>query len=384
MLGENLSGVNWVKKDSECNNWLKNEMGEYVEKCHVESDTKKEIRKLDLMGENWVKKDSECNNWLKNEMGEYVEKCHVESDTKKEIRKLHLMVENEMGEYEEKQLVGVYKDPILKWVPVKPSSRVPSWSKDNLPEEEIVKPDGWRAPTPPKVDISLANFCEKFRDTMKAHVERMTSSQNVAVSMDLRGRNRFKSSNWRFNRLRDGDSYGSRSGEYYRSWSRDEESYGSKNERHRSSRDGKYYRSKSRDGDSCGYKNVGHRSSRDGKYYRSRSREYYRSRSRDGESYRSKNVGHRSSRDGKYYRSKSRDGESCGYKNVGHRSSRDGKYYRSKSRSRSRSKESRDSRYFALDGSPGNFRNTNYRDDKGGSSRSYENDESRHSSTAPQ
>ena len=311
MLGENLSGVNWVKKDSECNNWLKNEMGEYVE-----------IWKLDLMGENWVKKDSECSNCLKNEMGEYVEKCHVESDTKKEIRKLDLMVENEMGEYEEKQLVGVYKDPILKWVPVKPSSRVPSWSKDNLPEEEIVKPDGWRAPTPPKVDISLANFCEKFRDTMKAHVERMTSSQNVAVSMDLRGRNRFKSSNWRFNRLRDGDSYGSRSREYYRSRSRDGESYGSKNERHRSSRDGKYYRSKSRDGDSCGYKNVGHRSSRDGKYYRSRSR--------------------------------------------------------------SRSKESRDSRYFALDGSPGNFRNTNYRDDKGGSSRSYENDESRHSSTAPQ
>ena len=203
-----------------------------------------------------------------NEMGEYVEKSHVESDTKKEIQKLDLMVENEMGEYEEKQLVGVYKDPILKWIPVKPSSRVPSWSKDNLPEEEIVKPGGWRAPTPPRVDISLTNFCEKFRDTMKAHVERMTSSQNVAVSMDLRGGNRFRShhynrfcgnfrsSSWRSNRLRDGESYGSRS--------RDGESYESKNEGYRSSRDGKYYRCRSRDGEFYGYKNVEHRGSRSG------------------------------------------------------------------------------------------------------------------------
>ena len=39
MLVENLSGAN--------------EMGEYVEKSHVESDTKKEIRKLDLMVEKF-------------------------------------------------------------------------------------------------------------------------------------------------------------------------------------------------------------------------------------------------------------------------------------------------------------------------------------------
>ena len=51
-----------------------------------------------------------------------------------------------------------FKEPIMKWVPVSPSDRVPSWNRDLLPEEERVETDCDPPPPPPRVDISLVRF----------------------------------------------------------------------------------------------------------------------------------------------------------------------------------------------------------------------------------
>jgi len=102
-----------------------------------------------LNEEHWEEreKDPDSGKWLTDEMEKYKQKHGVESDT---------------CPSHEDQTKEVFKEPILNWIPVENSSRVPSWNRDILPDEEIVRPEGWKPPAPPKISRSLTLFCEEI------------------------------------------------------------------------------------------------------------------------------------------------------------------------------------------------------------------------------
>ena len=78
-----------------------------------------------------------------------------------------------------------FQEPILKWVAVKPSDRVPSWSRDLLPEEEAEA--DCDPPPPARADISLLRYKQLLE---KENIPTNTNNAVQAVlnrQMVLRG-----------------------------------------------------------------------------------------------------------------------------------------------------------------------------------------------------
>jgi len=99
--------------------------------------------------------------WLANRLREYRLDNGIESDsepTEEDIRSQVKLPSRKQVQ------ANNFSEPIKQWVEVTPADQVPwlSWNRDNLPEEEEVRPADWRCPTPPRTDISLIKYKERF------------------------------------------------------------------------------------------------------------------------------------------------------------------------------------------------------------------------------
>lgn len=99
--------------------------------------------------------------WLANRLREYRLDNGIESDsepTEEDIRSQVKLPSRKQVQ------ANNFSEPIKQWVEVSSADQVPwlSWNRDDLPEEEEVRPADWRCPTPPRTDISLIKYKERF------------------------------------------------------------------------------------------------------------------------------------------------------------------------------------------------------------------------------
>ena len=155
--------------------------------------------------------------FLENEMKKYHKENPVLSDsepTEEEITR-QIRLPTWQPDKIKEQGKELYQEPILKWVSVDPTEkypagdehiqsrrstyaewlgedRVPTWDKEILPEEEVVRPPDWRPPTPPRVNISLIEFSQQFETEEEArrnkprHPKTYNSKEAVFDDRDLR------------------------------------------------------------------------------------------------------------------------------------------------------------------------------------------------------
>ena len=114
-------------------------------------------RLIAMSKEQGGEKPKNRGEWLEKEHKRLLEEKGVESDsepTEELITKQVMLPTKEMVDKQE------FKEPITKWVTVEEPSDFAKWSREGLPEEEVVRPPDWRPPTPPRVDISLLSYID--------------------------------------------------------------------------------------------------------------------------------------------------------------------------------------------------------------------------------
>ena len=66
---------------------------------------------------------------------------------------------------------------------------LPGWRKELLPEEEVVREEGWRPPTPPRVDISLMDCIKAFKEGERVKlpkIEGIVTNREEVMKKELR------------------------------------------------------------------------------------------------------------------------------------------------------------------------------------------------------
>jgi len=98
--------------------------------------------------------------WLTEQMEEYFDKKGNDQSgepTEEEIKmQLKLPTKETVDKNE-------FKEPLTNWQPVE-NTGIPGWRKELLPEEEVMRPPDWKPPTPPRVDISLQQYKDEFKE----------------------------------------------------------------------------------------------------------------------------------------------------------------------------------------------------------------------------
>ena len=147
-------------------------------------------RLMNLAKQTGPSKDPKRDWKLEDEMRKYREENGIESDsepTEEEITK-QIRLPTWQPDKIKKQGQDLFKEPILTWVSVDPDEkypsgddkmesrrdqsyaewlgedRVPTWDKERLPKEEVIRSPNWRPPTPPRVNISLIKFSQEFEN----------------------------------------------------------------------------------------------------------------------------------------------------------------------------------------------------------------------------
>ena len=104
-------------------------------------------RLIAMSKEQGGEKPKNRGEWLEKEHKRLLEEKGVESDsepTEELITKQVMLPTKEMVDKQE------FKEPITNWVAVDTPSDFANWSREGLPEEEVVRPPDWRPPTPPQ------------------------------------------------------------------------------------------------------------------------------------------------------------------------------------------------------------------------------------------
>ena len=130
--------------------------GGIAARCGAEGGAQSNLgdRLVAISREQGGEKPTNRGEWLEREHKRLLEDKGLESDsepTEELIIKQVMMPTKEMVDRNK------FREPITIWVNVdKPSDFCLSdWSREGLPEEEVVRPPDWRPPTPPRDDISL-------------------------------------------------------------------------------------------------------------------------------------------------------------------------------------------------------------------------------------
>ena len=127
--------------------------------------------------------------WLRKAMENYIQRNNInlegEATMEEILKQIKLPTKQQV-------LTQGFKDPIKVWKKVysevDPAPWL-TWNKDILPaeKEKIVKPPDWRPPTPPKVDIGVADYKESFdpEDSLRNHdTQLFDNTKNALLSKE--------------------------------------------------------------------------------------------------------------------------------------------------------------------------------------------------------
>ena len=135
--------------------------GGIAARCGAEGGAQSNLgdRLVAISREQGGEKPTNRGEWLEREHKRLLEDKGLESDsepTEELIIKQVMLPNKEMVDRNK------FREPITIWVNVdKPSDFCLSdWSREGLPEEEVVRPPDWRPPTPPRDDTSLITYID--------------------------------------------------------------------------------------------------------------------------------------------------------------------------------------------------------------------------------